>query len=199
MFSVASLFENKLYLWFLQMKNVVTPKVQCKMLFEKSTRYYLPLKCWATHWIVSYIDAATDKTITRLNTVFFFRKCKSYRADTTDLFCLVAATAAVAAAADCVLHVVREADFTLYIRSLCCALCCVVLCCFTSSFSLSIDKVCAHVWERAYARCTFVSKQRNLGIVIQPRELIWNTVRSFVRSIDRCVYLEYHLLRRELS
>lgn len=27
-------------------------------------------------------DAAADKTITRLNTVFFFRKCKSYRADT---------------------------------------------------------------------------------------------------------------------
>lgn len=60
-----------------------------------------------TLYCMVFFDAATDKTITRLNTVFFFRKCKSYRADTPISFTCVVVD-------DCV---TRERDcFTLYGR-----------------------------------------------------------------------------------
>lgn len=156
----------------LKMKNIFN-RLNNLMLLKNAR--YLPLKCLATHWIISYIDAATDKTITRLNTVFFFRKCKSYHAATTDLFALWPLLLLLLLVG-CMLHV-RDAVFTLYTVAVCCFIS------FRFSFLVWIVRGARARMRNAYAR-SYIGFEavKIVSIVLKPSSYKPTPFDRFVRK-----------------
>lgn len=149
---------------------------------KTANAHYLPLKiCWDTHWMVSYFDAATDKTITRLNTVFFFRKCKSYRADTPisfTLLLLLLLLLIMLHVSETVLHCVRLVVVYFIFRSV-------------------LQLVCARAWasvrERVQAskRCIGLAGTQRVHIKHRSIRLFEHAERASCRAAAMTVFLSF--------